>query len=52
MDQIYIILAGAWLDFMSYFLFSDLLIFIVFSPKTISVLVIVEYSTISMLEYF
>ena len=37
---------------MSSFLFSDFSSFRVFSPKNISVIIIVEYSTISMLEYF
>ena len=36
---------------MSPFLFSDFTIFRVFSPKTISVLKIVEPSMISMLDY-
>ena len=37
---------------MSSFLFSEFSSFRVFSPKNISVIIIVEYSTISMLEYF
>ena len=37
---------------MSSFILSIFLVFEVFLPKTISVLRIVEYSTISMLGYF
>ena len=42
-----------WLDFISYFLFYYIYIFSrVLSPKTILVLRVAEYSTISMLDYF
>ena len=40
------------ISFMSSFIFSNFSIFFVLSPKTISVLRIVECSTISMLDYF
>ena len=40
------------IDFMFSFFFYDFSIFRVFSPKTISVLKMLEYSTNSMLYYF
>ena len=53
MDQVDTVSAGVWLDLISSFLFSGFWFFFrLFSPKTISVLRIVEYYTMSMLGYF
>ena len=50
LDQVSTVLAGVWVDF---FVSSLIFYFVrVFSPNTISNIIIVEYSTILVLEYF